>query len=417
MQRRPYSFELAAERSLTPLHDRLVLDAIYKHQNPARCDTAKYLVHSLAHRHNGFGSTLHVLSAILGVAMQNNRILIVAQDLKRCQANDVTFESTGSRRWAWSDARFCPAPDGARGLACLFNSSSRCLAYVNDHRDQIVEVNDYRPTTLNSHHPFVTSRRVCDGAQCGSQYSRPERLAPGPFKSQREYSLTFGRGWHVARPAACRRNGTMAPARPLHLVPLTRPPSKKGKWRAGWWRTLAIEHLLRPRDHVVRWLREQADAFWGARGGVPANLISVHVRWGDLAAEEMGIVPVTAYVQAVRWLAASRGLRADGRLELIVTTEDPAALAAFRAAAPAVWRLHVYEYERHATLGEAGGERSIGSTSLLQLFLALEARLFVCTTGSNWCRLINELRKTRLDRSAGCGGNCTLFADLCYGEW
>ena len=50
VQRRPYSFELAAERSLTPLHDRRVLDAIYKHQNPARCDTAKYLVHSLAHQ-------------------------------------------------------------------------------------------------------------------------------------------------------------------------------------------------------------------------------------------------------------------------------------------------------------------------------------------------------------------------------
>ena len=62
MQGRPYSFELTAERSLTPLHDRRVLDAIHKHQNPARCDTAKYLVHSLAHRHNGFGSTLHVLA-------------------------------------------------------------------------------------------------------------------------------------------------------------------------------------------------------------------------------------------------------------------------------------------------------------------------------------------------------------------
>ena len=49
-RRRPYSFELTAERSLTPLHDRRVLDAIHKHQNPARCDTAKYLVHSLAHR-------------------------------------------------------------------------------------------------------------------------------------------------------------------------------------------------------------------------------------------------------------------------------------------------------------------------------------------------------------------------------
>ena len=50
MQRRPYSFELVAERSLTPLHDRRVLDAIHRHQNPTRCDTAKYLVHSLAHR-------------------------------------------------------------------------------------------------------------------------------------------------------------------------------------------------------------------------------------------------------------------------------------------------------------------------------------------------------------------------------
>ena len=29
----------------------------------------------------------------------------------------------------------------------------------------------------------------------------------------------------------------------------------------------------------------------------------------------------------------------------------------------------------------------------------------MCTTGSNWCRLINELRKTRIDRSAVCGGH------------
>ena len=73
----------------------------------------------------------------------------------------------------------------------------------------------------------------------------------------------------------------------------------------------------------------------------------------------------------------------------------------------------------HVRWGDLAAEEMgiVGSTSLLQLFLALEARLFVCTTGSNWCRLINELRKTRLDRSAGCGGNCTLFADLCYGEW
>ena len=101
MKRRPYSFELVAERSLTPLHDRRVLDAIHRHQNPARCDTAKYLVHSLAHRHNGFGSTLHVLSAILGVAMQNNRILIVTR-LDRsagCGGNCTLFADLCYGEW------------------------------------------------------------------------------------------------------------------------------------------------------------------------------------------------------------------------------------------------------------------------------------------------------------------------------
>ena len=49
--------------------------------------------------------------------------------------------------------------------------------------------------------------------------------------------------------------------------------------------------------------------------------------------------------------------------------------------------------------------------SLFNLYLALEARAFVCTTGSNWCRLINELRKTRL------GVDSTIFVDLCHGEW
>ena len=106
-------------------------------------------------------------------------------------------------------------------------------------------------------------------------------------------------------------------------------------------------------------------------------------------------------------------------VEVVLTSEDEAAVDAFRRAAPRAWRVHYADAStrRAARLGDLATEarrRGIGGESLLNLHLALEARAVVCTTGSNWCRLINELRKARLDRA--CGG-CTMFVDLCHGEW
>ena len=75
-RRRPYSFELAAERSLTPLHERRVLDAIHRHQNGAL--RHGHIWCTAGTPHNGFRPTL-TAERNLGVAMQNNRILIVAQ--------------------------------------------------------------------------------------------------------------------------------------------------------------------------------------------------------------------------------------------------------------------------------------------------------------------------------------------------
>lgn len=55
-----------------------------------------------------------------------------------------------------------------------------------------------------------------------------------------------------------------------------------------------------------------------------------------------------------------------------------------------------------------------GSTALVSLLLSLEARFYVLTTGSNWSRLINELRLSRVAPS--CGG-CTDMKDLRRGQW
>ena len=53
--------------------------------------------------------------------------------------------------------------------------------------------------------------------------------------------------------------------------------------------------------------------------------------------------------------------------------------------------------------------------SLIALALSLEANYFIGTTGSNWSRLLNELRLNRVHGL--CGGECTEFIDLKAGEW
>jgi hypothetical protein len=51
----------------------------------------------------------------------------------------------------------------------------------------------------------------------------------------------------------------------------------------------------------------------------------------------------------------------------------------------------------------------IGRTSLVALLIAMEAKYYVLTSGSNWSRLIDELRKGVVDVDCG---NCTVMIDL-----
>jgi hypothetical protein len=56
---------------------------------------------------------------------------------------------------------------------------------------------------------------------------------------------------------------------------------------------------------------------------------------------------------------------------------------------------HQVHSQKHEA--EVNGGAS-GRHSLVSLLLAMEAHYFVVTTGSNWSRLIDELRRTILDR-------------------
>ena len=55
-----------------------------------------------------------------------------------------------------------------------------------------------------------------------------------------------------------------------------------------------------------------------------------------------------------------------------------------------------------------------GRKALVALLLAMEAQYYVLTTGSNWSRLMDELRQAVVD--VRCGG-CTEMVDLRRGWW
>jgi hypothetical protein len=145
--------------------------------------------------------------------------------------------------------------------------------------------------------------------------------------------------------------------------------------------------------------------------GAPEGLISAHVRWGDKG-KEMELVPMKTYMDAIQAAHEAQQRRKVGKkntqaqgaeggmaggsegydkgepISVFLTTEDPLALAEFKAAMPPGWRLFVYEAavsadaSVHSQKEEATkNEGASGRHALVALLLALEANDFVLTTG------------------------------------
>lgn len=129
------------------------------------------------------------------------------------------------------------------------------------------------------------------------------------------------------------------------------------------------------------------------------------------------------YVDKVKEIIDANGLRKDPRIFLM--TEDYRALDEFKAAADPRWKVQVYEpavFPRDVDLHETGpskvqyehvekGNTDVGTNSLVALFMSLESKYYVGATGSNWARLMNELRQSRNMYSPDCHG-CTVFHDI-----
>ena len=145
------------------------------------------------------------------------------------------------------------------------------------------------------------------------------------------------------------------------------------------------------------------------------DLVTVHMRWGDKW-REVPQASAESYVNYTKLLLTPEEMSGSKRASILLVTEDPTALEAFQKLIPKTWDVYtpgpklVVGGSRSSMMGLAsttGG--SAGLESLASLLIAMEANRYMISTGSNWSRLINELRKNVIDPRCG---NCTRYVDM-----
>jgi hypothetical protein len=224
-------------------------------------------------------------------------------------------------------------------------------------------------------------------------------------------------------------------------------------------RAASIEYMFRTVSPlVIQEAQRQVGVVFGSNG-VPEDLITVHVRWGDKG-REMQLVTMEQYINAIvrlvqqrqqdeyrqrrgtslnrlgrRYFPATTFFRKNDnihpnetRVNIYLATEDPVAARAFLQAVPPRWKVYVdvaieelssfrpRSIDRHSqpsvtarnTLGRSG------LINLASLLVGMEANDYVLTTASSFSRIINSLRTNIVDPRCN---NCTRMVDLRPGMW
>jgi len=149
----------------------------------------------------------------------------------------------------------------------------------------------------------------------------------------------------------------------------------------------------------------------------PESLITINIRWGDKW-KEMKLVPIEEYIDAAKKLLSPQELKGTKPVHIYIASEDPKAIQMFKQHndTPQEWNIYHSGPKISKDVGETRMEdvdlSSMGRTgleSLAALLISMQANRYVLTTGSNWSRLINELRKSIVDPRCG---NCTAIAEF-----
>ena len=198
-------------------------------------------------------------------------------------------------------------------------------------------------------------------------------------------------------------------------------------------------------DFVIAEAERQLQIHFGnntlTNNRVPKDMITVHIRWGDKRIE-MGLLPMEHYTNAVHQIVNDRKIARssatmsgvdqasdnEDEVHIYLSTEDPEAVELFLNTTPGHWNVYLDQYYvemlpyRHQYGNNYGGNSDLviqsqgrsGIIALGSLLVAMESKDYVLTTGSNWSRLMNEIRKNIIDPRCD---SCTTMVDLLSFEY
>ena len=167
------------------------------------------------------------------------------------------------------------------------------------------------------------------------------------------------------------------------------------------WRTATTDYVFRMARPLLLGHACKVRLRLFGSAGVPPNTILMHIRWGDTRVE-MDLVPMKEYISAASGIVERPNL---GNVTVIGVTQGAMASDAFQRERPPEWTVvHMDMPYRWTPVQDI----------LALVYVGLEARVYILTPGSNWSRVFDELRRTRMDYF--CGG-CTEMVDIRPGEY
>eukprot|EP01122_Echinamoeba_exundans_P015667 TRINITY_DN7551_c0_g1_i1.p1 TRINITY_DN7551_c0_g1~~TRINITY_DN7551_c0_g1_i1.p1 ORF type:complete len:437 (+),score=49.75 TRINITY_DN7551_c0_g1_i1:64-1374(+) len=176
-----------------------------------------------------------------------------------------------------------------------------------------------------------------------------------------------------------------------------------------WWRTVTTQFVWRPNARFQQFLDQVDIRLFGGVDRYPQRALGIHVRHGDKA-QEMTLHDLPDYLDAAEKLKKDHSYLGMSNV-VILSTEDLDVIDKAER-----WNsLHPNTTQwQFIYLNDAkkNNQWAVSATRwhFVNAFLAARADAWVLTTASNWCRLINEIRKTT-------GKYNHALVDLEYGLW
>lgn len=356
--------------------------SLYKaYAKSEECASSRFLVYKMDPQMKGIGAILNTIAIVLRYAICNNRVLyLMPMDL------------------VWSEERW--KYPGCRGsfLECYFLPMTQCvLTEAEITKADTLHEGDGIDTFPWKHHRVVKMTgfpRHGKCTMCGDAWEGNLQFfdglyygANGFFATEKSHQWSLKKYSHLWHTASF-MTGVKLPWQSLMVRYIMRPR----QWFKTLLRDIVDSRLVIGRCSMVG-DRDACDVYLEAQSSVPGPYASMHVRFGNKAAE-VDLKSLNEYIQLLR-------TKHPHIRNVFVSTETERVIYELIQTYPS-YNFYFIDYRRQEYLDLDGNPNDFNYAnefiySMANLYVAIHAHAFVGTLTSNWCLLIMELERTRGD--------------------